>query len=96
MNFVRYVWHEECVCDGVFIVKPSSFIITDDLRVTPIATGILDTLNKLGITDIEGAKLQYLNLILNDMSFKIMCMFYILTFSVILPLVLLLTFSPFS
>ncbi|KAH6788976.1 hypothetical protein C2S51_003982 [Perilla frutescens var. frutescens] len=47
--------------DGVFTINPLSFLVTDDLRIAPIVTGFLQTLNNLGITDTEGAELQSLS-----------------------------------
>lgn len=57
------------VNDGVgevFINKSASFIVCDDLRVVPVVSGFLQTLNNLGITHTDGAELTTLSNIGND------------------------------
>ncbi|KAH6788977.1 hypothetical protein C2S51_003983 [Perilla frutescens var. frutescens] len=51
---------------GVFTINDSSFIICDDLRVVPIVTGFLQTLNSLGITDADRAEMRSLSLGIDD------------------------------
>ncbi|KAH6780508.1 hypothetical protein C2S52_011745 [Perilla frutescens var. hirtella] len=55
---------------GVFIMKTASFIICDDLRVVPVVSGFLQTLNNLGITftDTDGAELTTLIFGIDDVS----------------------------
>ncbi|XP_042067496.1 uncharacterized protein LOC121810841 [Salvia splendens] len=51
---------EECGEDegGVFVTSPSLFIVSDDLRVAPIVTGILQSLTDFGIADTQGAEMK--------------------------------------
>ncbi|XP_012839938.1 PREDICTED: uncharacterized protein LOC105960319 [Erythranthe guttata] len=44
---------------GVFMIKTTSFLISDDLRMVPnVAVGFVQTLRNLGITDTKGAELR--------------------------------------
>ncbi|KAL7108723.1 hypothetical protein ACP275_06G130500 [Erythranthe tilingii] len=44
---------------GVFTIKTTSFLISDDLRMVPnVAVGFVQTLGNLGITDTKGAELR--------------------------------------
>ncbi|KAL9164824.1 hypothetical protein ABFS82_06G129100 [Erythranthe guttata] len=44
---------------GVFTIKTTSFLISDDLRMVPnLAVGFVQTLGNLGITDTKGAELR--------------------------------------
>ncbi|KAH6780510.1 hypothetical protein C2S52_011747 [Perilla frutescens var. hirtella] len=51
---------------GVFTIKSSSFVICDDLRVVPIESGYIQTLNNIGITDTDGAEFKRLSLGVDD------------------------------
>ncbi|XP_057779829.1 uncharacterized protein LOC130998431 [Salvia miltiorrhiza] len=59
-----------CVCGepkcGRALTKPATFVISDDLRVVPMHSGFLQTLNNLGISDIHGAEPKSLNLEFHD------------------------------
>ncbi|XP_057793371.1 uncharacterized protein LOC131009993 [Salvia miltiorrhiza] len=57
----RSVSVEERLDVGVFTISPLSFVVTDDLRVAPIVSGVIQTLNSLGITETEGAELMRLS-----------------------------------
>lgn len=50
----------ESLCGRPFVTKPSSFVVTDDLRVVPVLTGIFQTLSDLGI-DVQGAEMKSVN-----------------------------------
>ncbi|XP_047940833.1 uncharacterized protein LOC125188130 [Salvia hispanica] len=54
---------DECRDGGeAFVVSPLFFIVTDDLRVVPIVSGIVQALSDLGITDTRGAEMKSLSL----------------------------------
>lgn len=53
--------------DGVFVSGRSSFIITDDLKVSVDSTGlVLKTLNSLGCSDVSNLGEQLLDIGLNE------------------------------
>ncbi|KAH6780509.1 hypothetical protein C2S52_011746 [Perilla frutescens var. hirtella] len=47
--------------EGVFTKNTASFIVYDNLRMVPYATGFLQTLRNLGIRDAHGAELRIVN-----------------------------------
>ncbi|XP_047940832.1 uncharacterized protein LOC125188129 [Salvia hispanica] len=54
---------DDCLECGPFVVNPlDSFIISDDLCVAPVTTGIIQTLNDLGIAYAQGGEFMTLNL----------------------------------
>lgn len=57
--------------DGVFVSGRSSFIITDDLKVSVDSTGlVLNTLNSLGCSDVSKLGEQLLDIGFNEVPFK--------------------------
>ncbi|CDY10482.1 BnaCnng03830D [Brassica napus] len=62
--------------DGVFVSGRSSFIITDDLKVSVDSTGlVLKTLNSLGCSDVSNLGEQLLDIGLNEMMHLLECVF---------------------
>ncbi|KAJ0228892.1 hypothetical protein HA466_0321020 [Hirschfeldia incana] len=62
--------------DGVFVRGRSSFIITDDLKVSVDSTGlVLKTLNSLGCTDVSKLGEQLLDVGLNEILHILECVF---------------------
>ncbi|CAH8379507.1 unnamed protein product [Eruca vesicaria subsp. sativa] len=63
--------------DGVFVSGRSSFIITDDLKVSVDSTGlVLKTLNSLGCSDVSKLGEQLLDIGLNEIMRLLECVFY--------------------
>lgn len=58
---------------GVLMVDAfwSSFVISDDLRISPIGTKSLLTVSNLGITDIDGAEIRRFRFGSDDVSLEI-------------------------
>ncbi|XP_057793369.1 uncharacterized protein LOC131009992 [Salvia miltiorrhiza] len=54
--------------DGAFVTNPSSFIVTGDLRVVPILSGLFQTLSNLGIAVTQGASMRSMSFYIDEIE----------------------------
>ncbi|EFH49285.1 hypothetical protein ARALYDRAFT_486966 [Arabidopsis lyrata subsp. lyrata] len=73
---ISFLEYEENDVEGVFMRDKSSFIITDDLRVTDDSTGsLLQTLKDLGCADVSKLREQVLDIGFKEVMTLLQCVF---------------------